>query len=268
MGLGKQVIGFLQDNLHQIIPKGGGILLITLLLWVVLRLARVFIYRFTLPLEKREDPSSVGRVKTIRGLLGSLASFIIGFIWLLMVLDILGIKTTAILGAAGVVGVAVGLGTQTFIRDAFFGFLIVIEDQFREGDLVTIGGITGAVEQITFRTTKIRGDDGKLYIISNSSITQVCNHSRGGLVIFQEVAFPNHLGEENLVKVLKEVGDRLSKTLGDSLVSYPKLDNIVSFDAQKTVFRISVSIRPAARKEGERLFRETLRDVLLEKGLI
>lgn len=267
MGLGEQLVGELRENLPQVIYKGGKILLLIVLFWLVLRVSKAFIYRLTQPLEKREDPSAVGRVRTIRALLGSLISFVLGFVLVLMVLDIFGINTTAILGAAGVVGVAIGLGTQTFVRDTFYGFLIVIEDQFREGDIVTIGGITGTVEKMTFRTTRIRGDDGKLYILSNSSITQVCNHSRGGLVISQDVSLSNEEDKERVEEVLQEVGAKLSNLLGDSLLSPPKLENIVAFDSAKTTFRFSLFVHPSKRKEGEMFFKEVLRDVFLERGL-
>ncbi len=267
MGLGEQLLSELRTNLPQIIYKGGKIVLLILLFWVIWKLGKSLIQRLTQPLERVEDASSSGRVRTIRALIGSIFSLIMGFVLLLMILDILGIKTTAILGAAGVVGVAVGLGTQTFVRDAFYGFLIVIEDQFREGDIVTIGGITGIVEKMTFRTTNIRGEDGKLYILSNSSITQVCNHSRGGLTIYQDISFSHEDGKEKIEGMLREVSDRLSNLLGDNLLSPPRLETIVTFDSTKTTFRLSLVVHPSKRREGEMFFKEVLRDVCLERGL-
>lgn len=267
MGLGEQLLNELRTNLPQVIYKGGKIILLVIIFWVVWKIGKGFIHRLTQPLEKLEDPSSAGRMRTIRALLGSILSLILGFVLILMIMDIFGIKTTAILGTAGVVGVAVGLGTQTFVRDAFYGFLIVVEDQFREGDIVTIGGITGTVEKITFRTTKIRGDDGKLYILSNSSITQVCNHSRGGLTFFQDIALSNEESRERIEDMAREASGRLSSLLGDALLSPIKLEGIVAFDSVKTTFRFSCSVESSRRKEGEMFFREVLRDVCLEKGL-
>lgn len=267
MGLGGHLLTELKNNLPTLIIKGGKIILLLALFWVAWKIGKGFIHRLTRPLEKLQDPSSVGRLRTIRTLLVSIFSFVLAFVFMLMVLDMFGIKTTAILGAAGVVGVAIGLGTQTFIRDAFFGFLIVMEDQFREGDVVTIGGITGTVEKITFRTTQIRGDDGKLYILSNSSITLVCNHSRGGITLSQEVSISNEESRERIEEMVSEANKQLKALVGEALISPIKIENIVSFDTAKTVYRFSLALHPSKRKEGEMLFRESLRAACLEKGL-
>lgn len=267
MELWGHLISELRTNLPQIIYKGGKIILLVILFWVVWKIGKRFINRLTRPLEKGEDPSLRGRVRTVRTLMESVLAFVLGFILILIILDAFGIKTTAILGAAGVVGVAVGLGTQTFVRDAFYGFLIVIEDQFREGDIVTIGGITGTIERITFRTTQIRGDDGKLYILSNSSITQVCNHSRGGLTLFQDISISNDEEREKIEAMLKEATERLQSILGNALISPIKVANIVGFDSSKTTFRFSLVVHPSKVKEGEMLLKEVLRDVCLERGL-
>jgi small conductance mechanosensitive channel len=267
MSWSEQLLKGMKANLPEIISKGGKIALLVFLFWVASVIGKALIHKLTQPLEKREDPSSAGRVKTIRSLLGSLYSLILVFILILMILDIFGIKTTPILGAAGVLGVAVGLGTQTFIRDAFYGFLIVLEDQFRQGDVVTVAGVTGTVEAMTFRTTRIRGEDGKLYIISNSSITQVCNHSRGGFYIFLDVAISNEEKRERVEAAIKEVGEKLKNILGDDLLSLPKIENLSSFDSAKTVYRLSLLVNPIRRKEAEAMFREITRDTFLEKQL-
>jgi small conductance mechanosensitive channel len=267
MSWSEQLLKGMKANLPEIISKGGKIILLVFLFWVASIIGKALIHKLTQPLEKREDPSSAGRVKTIRSLLGSLYSLILIFILILMILDIFGIKTTPILGAAGVLGVAVGLGTQTFIRDAFYGFLIVLEDQFRQGDVVTVAGVTGTVEAMTFRATRIRGEDGKLYIISNSSITQVCNHSRGGFYISLEVAISNEEKRERVEEAIKEVGEKLKNILGDDLLSLPKIENLSSFDSAKTVYRFSLIVNPSRRREAEGMFKEILRDTFLEKQL-
>ncbi|MGC9004054.1 MAG: mechanosensitive ion channel family protein [bacterium] len=267
MSLGERLLKELETNLPEVILKGGKILLLVLLFWLVSLIGKALIRKITQPLERKEDPSTAARVKTIRSLLNSLFSLVLLFILILMVLDIFGIKTTPILGAAGVLGVAVGLGTQTFVRDAFYGFLIVMEDQFRVGDMVTVAGITGTVEAMTYRTTRIRGEDGKLYIISNSSITQVCNHSRGGFYISSEIALSNEEKRDRIEEAVKEAGERLKNILGEDLLSLPQIENISSFDSAKTTYRFSLVANPSRKKEAERLFKEILREVFLQKEL-
>ena len=67
------------------------------------------------------------------------------------------------------------------VKDVFTGFFLLLEDQYAVGDYVTINGVTGTVEEFAMRTTHIRDDDGKLYILSNGDIAQVCNQSRGAI---------------------------------------------------------------------------------------
>ena len=82
-----------------------------------------------------------------------------------------------LLASAGIAGVAIGLAAQNIVKDMLNGTLILIEDQFNVGDVVTLAGLTGTVEAMTLRKTTVRGGDGTLYVIPNSQITTVANQS-------------------------------------------------------------------------------------------
>ncbi|MGC8843230.1 MAG: hypothetical protein ACP5QS_04775, partial [bacterium] len=97
MSLGERLLKELGNNLPEVILKGGKILLLVLLFWLVSLIGKALIRKITQPLERKEDPSTAARVKTIRSLLNSLFSLVLLFILILMVLDIFGIKTTPIL---------------------------------------------------------------------------------------------------------------------------------------------------------------------------
>jgi small conductance mechanosensitive channel len=87
-----------------------------------------------------------------------------------------------------VAGLAVGFGAQKLVKDVITGFFLLLEDQYAVGDYVTIGTVTGTVEELGMRITRLRDDDGRLYILSNGDIGQVCNMSRGPLAGVLEVA--------------------------------------------------------------------------------
>jgi small conductance mechanosensitive channel len=90
-----------------------------------------------------------------------------------MVLSELNVDASSILAGAGVVGLAAGIGAQTLVKDVVTGFFILLEDQFAVGDCVSIAGVTGTVEDMGLRVTKLREATGDLHIISNGEIRQV-----------------------------------------------------------------------------------------------
>ena len=105
----------------------------------------------------------------------SILSFLI-FIQLLR--DVFEFNLAPLLTSAGIAGVAIGLAAQTIVKDVLNGTLLLVEDQYNVGDVVTIASVTGFVEGMTLRKTSIRGFDGTLYVVPNSQITTVANQSR------------------------------------------------------------------------------------------
>ena len=110
----------------------------------------------------RHAPASRRRLQTLSATFRGVAQTVILFIGLMTFLGELGINITPILASAGVLGIAIGLGAQSLIKDFFAGLLILLEDQFSVGDTVKIGETTGTVEQLTLRVTRVRGLDGAL----------------------------------------------------------------------------------------------------------
>ena len=96
-----------------------------------------------------------------------------------IVLGMLGINLTPLLASATIIGATLGFGAQQIVRDYFSGILMTVEDQYNVGDSVTVGGVTGVVEDVTMRLTRFRGVDGTIYIIPNGDIRLVGNLSRG-----------------------------------------------------------------------------------------
>jgi small conductance mechanosensitive channel len=120
------------------------------------------------------------RADTLSKLLKSVVSYVVWFLAGIQILKTgLNVDVTGILAAAGVLGLAVGFGAQALVRDVITGFFLVFENQFSVGENVTIDGFTGTVHELGLRATKIRGDDGSMFIIPNGSIAKVINLSRG-----------------------------------------------------------------------------------------
>ena len=121
------------------------------------------------------------RLRTLVGLITSVSNYVLGFVFGVMLLRALNVDAVSVVSTAGFAGLAFGFGAQRLVKDVINGFFLIMENQYDVGDYVTINTITGRVEEIGMRIMKIRDDSGKLYILSNGDIGQVCNMSRGSL---------------------------------------------------------------------------------------
>jgi len=128
--------------------------------------------------ENGGKPEAVLRARTLAGLLRSVCVYILFFIIGVMILRALGVDPVPLLTTAGVLGLAVGFGAQKLVKDVISGFFILLENQYAVGEKVTICSITGVVEEIGMRTTRIRDEEDNLAIIANGDVTRVINHSR------------------------------------------------------------------------------------------
>ncbi|MGA0796159.1 MAG: mechanosensitive ion channel family protein [Quisquiliibacterium sp.] len=154
------------------------VVVVLILAWVLLRISRRAIRLFAnLATRNANDPEDRKRVETLSRVFRYLSSVTIIGVTIMVVLDQVGISIAPILGAAGVVGLAVGFGAQSLVKDFFSGFTILLENQIRQGDVVTIAGMSGAVESVTLRTVKLRGYDGSVHFIPTGKIDTVTNMS-------------------------------------------------------------------------------------------
>ena len=182
-----------------LLTTGLRIVLIVVLAWVVLRLVRRAIDHFVRSLGSRDakgrmsselaprDPSirSAARTETLGHVLKSIAG---GAIWTvagLMVLGELGINLGPLIAGAGVAGIALGFGAQSMVKDFLAGIFILIEDQYGVGDLVDVGEVSGnlvsgTVESVTLRSTRVRSVDGTVWHVPNGTILRVGNLSQAG----------------------------------------------------------------------------------------
>jgi moderate conductance mechanosensitive channel len=143
---------------------------------VLQRLIRLFRERLSLRLG---DPEAVKRATTLGRVFRYIVGVVISLIAVMLVLGELGVSVAPILGAAGVVGIAVGFGAQSLVKDYFTGFFILLENQIRQGDVVHIADKSGLVEEITLRYIRLRDYDGNVHYVANGLVTTVTNMSRG-----------------------------------------------------------------------------------------
>lgn len=166
-------------SLQKILQVSIKIFFIIFLSYLLIYLFSIFLDRIFISIGKsrfKNDVSLRSRTFTLTSLLKSFLKFFIYFSAGAIILKEIGFDITPLIAGAGVAGFAVGFGAQALVRDLISGFFIILENQFAVGDKVTISGITGIVEEVTVRYTKIRGENNQLHIIPNGSISQVTNY--------------------------------------------------------------------------------------------
>ncbi|MGD9942395.1 MAG: mechanosensitive ion channel family protein [Burkholderiaceae bacterium] len=154
------------------------VLTILLIAWLLRHLLLRLLKRFFDQVSARAaSVEEQRRLDTVNRVLRHSLVLLIVVVTAMLILNQLGISIAPILGAAGVVGIAVGFGAQSLVKDVFSGFFLLIENQIRVGDVVEIAGKSGVVEELTLRRTKLRSYDGAVHFISNGLITTVTNMS-------------------------------------------------------------------------------------------
>jgi small conductance mechanosensitive channel len=175
--------------------------------WIVAALLRRAIRAFRIRVASRlDDREAVKRAETLGRVFRYLVTVVVSLIAGMLVLGELGVSVAPILGAAGVVGLAVGFGAQSLVRDYFTGFFILLENQIRQGDIVDLGsGHAGVVEEVTLRYVQLRDYDGRVHFVPNGQITTVINLTRGYAQAVIDVGVAYREDTDAVVAVMREV---------------------------------------------------------------
>ncbi len=156
------------------------VLAILLVSWIAVAVLQRAIRGLRLRIASRmDDREAVKRAETLGRVFRYLASVVVWLVAGTLVLSEVGISVAPILGAAGVVGLAVGFGAQSLVKDYFTGFFLLLENQIRQGDVVKLGEHAGLVEEVTLRYVRLRDYDGHVHFVPNGEIRTVVNLSRG-----------------------------------------------------------------------------------------
>jgi len=175
--------------------------------WVLIGVLQRAIRAFRIRIASRfDDREAVKRAETLGRVFRYIAAVVVSLIAGMLVLGELGISVAPILGAAGVVGLAVGFGAQSLVKDYFTGFFILLENQIREGDVVKLGDHAGLVEVVTLRFVQLRDYDGNVHFVPNGQITTVVNLSRGFAQAVMDIGVAYREDTDAVVEVMREVG--------------------------------------------------------------
>jgi small conductance mechanosensitive channel len=212
----------------------------------------------------------VAQVKTLAGVIRTTGFAIIGAIVSLQFLDAMGVNLAPLLASAGIAGVAIGLAAQNIVKDMLNGTLILIEDQFNVGDVVTLAGLTGTVELMTLRKTTVRGGDGTLYVVPNSQITTVANQSVDYSVATINVSVDFSANPDKVLELLTRIATdiRTSKEYRDLFVSDPQILGVDSMKGSQLIFPVIFKTKATQQYAPVREFQRRVRIALEENHML
>lgn len=254
----------LQASFWTILPVLGKIIIILVLSRLLLRFSKTFIQRLFFP-ERRTSSIEPQKAKTLETLLQSTSRYLIYFLAGMTVLSTLGVKTESLLASAGIVGIAIGLGAQSLVRDVLTGFFLVFEDQFSVGDYIETSGFSGFVEEMGLRVTRMRDFSGVLHVIPNSEISKVSNHSRGNRTALVDIAVTYTADVPSVQAILEAALADLADQL-DSIVEGPRILGLVNLAPSEMVWRIWARTKPMQHWSTEREMRKALKMALDAAG--
>ncbi|NGZ76601.1 mechanosensitive ion channel family protein [Saccharibacillus alkalitolerans] len=241
------------------------IALIIVLAQIAIRIVYKIIDRALLR-QTKESGENKFRVKprrfvTVGRLLKNMVSIVLNFVMLLLIISELGYNLAPLIASAGVVGLAIGFGAQSLVKDVITGFFIVFEDQFAVGDVVQIATYKGTVEVIGLRTTRLRNWNGEVYAIPNGTITNVTNFSLADAKAVIDIPMA---AARPLDEAMHLIGGALVKVRDNSekVLTVPEILGVQAITTGEYTLRIAVSCSPNAQAEVESLIRGEIKRAL------
>ena len=209
------------------------------------------------------------RAATLASSLGRFASALIWTVSLLMVLRELDVDITPILTGAGILGLAIGFGAQTLVKDIISGIFIIIEDQVRIGDVALVNGVVGAVEEINLRTLVLRDIEGTVHVIPNGEIRTLANRTRDFAYYVIDLGIDYGTDTDLAVDAVKAAGAELQDdpVFGPSILEPVEVMGIDNFADSAVTLRFRIKTQPLKKWEVGRELRRRVKKTLDARGI-
>jgi small-conductance mechanosensitive channel len=255
------------------------ILLIVVVALVAMRLASVFVRGIVKALLDRESTEGTAqelsavelkkRMDTLDTFGVNAIRFFIGVIAGLMILSTLDIDIGPAIAGLGIIGIAVGFGAQTLVRDYLNGALILVENQFAKGDEVRVAGVSGTVEDFTLRRTTLRDLDGVVHTVPNGEIRVASNLTRVWARINQDITLPYGTDIERAIAIVDDVGRAMldDPAWKRRVLEAPRVDGVEALGEGGITLKILGSVRATEQRGAAGEYRKRLLRALEANGL-
>ncbi|PIR82400.1 mechanosensitive ion channel family protein [Candidatus Kaiserbacteria bacterium CG10_big_fil_rev_8_21_14_0_10_59_10] len=256
-----------------LVAHGPRIVLILVAAYAAQRVSGYFIekvVRRTIASERLSPEAEEKRENTLIQVLQSTASILIWIVGGLMILSELGVAIAPLLAAAGVAGIAFGFGGQYLIKDLIAGFFIIVENQFRVGDVVCIGATCGLVERVTLRITILRDLDGTVHHVPHGEAVQVSNLSKQFSRVNLNIGVSYSSDLQQVIDVVNRVGEEMASDPAwkELIISPPKFLRVDDFADSAVIIKILGDTKPLKQWDVTGELRKRLKIAFDKEGIV
>lgn len=269
--MGKVMDEWVQDTQEFVRVRLPHLVMVAIIAVILARLLRLVTNNMIRIAERHAAGTvRVSQVRTLAGVVRTTGLTIIGAIVGMQFLAAVGVNLAPLLASAGIAGVAIGLAAQNIVKDVLNGTLILVEDQFNVGDVVTVAGLTGTVEAMTLRKTTVRGGDGTLYVVPNSQITTVANQSADFSVATMQISVDFSADPNKVLEILKSIASdiRNSPDFKDLFVADPQILGVDAMKGSQLIFPVVFKTKAQKQYAPMREFQRRVRLALEEHHML
>lgn len=261
---------YLQKIVDWLLKSGLHITFVLVLALVALKAAKALSKRLVkIAVRQREDVEFQKRTQTLVSIVRYVASLAILLVAAMMVLKEFGVEIGPMLAAAGIVGLAVGFGAQSLVKDVISGFFILLEDQIRVGDVVQIAGKSGLVEKINLKTTILRDLAGNVHYVPNGQIDVVTNMTKEFSRYVFDIGVAYREDVDEVIKVIKEVdeGLRNDPDYKEDILEPIEIMGLDQFANSAVIIRARTTTKPIQQWRVGREFNRRLKKKFNERNI-
>jgi small conductance mechanosensitive channel len=246
---------------HSVLCVAAGYLFLRLIDLILRRVTSIVPHdRFNAERVKR-------RTETLRHIVGSVGRAVIAFLVLaIWVVDFDG-SLSGFFTGAGVVGLAIGFGAQSLIKDVIAGFFIILEDQYGVGDAIRIGSQDGVVEEMTLRVTVLRNFEGQVHVVPNGNIQTVTVLTKDWSRAIIDLTVAHDEDLTRVFNILTQLNEQLARDLPTRVLEQPQILGIERFSEEGTTLRLAVKTPPAKQGDVLHEWRRRIRDTFQKEGI-
>ena len=220
--------------------------------------------------EEEDNLRTEARANTLSAVVRSIVTGFVWFVALVAVLDVIGINLGPLLAGAGVVGVALGFGAQTMVGDYLNGFFLVIEDQYGVGDWVDLGpDAQGVVEQVSLRSTRLRGVDGTVWHVPNGEVRRVGNFTQDFAYAVLDLQVSLDVDLHQVEQAVSRIADELCRdpAWAEDITGSPDLWGVNTLTREGATIRLLIKTAPGAQWRVQRELRRRVKGIFDDLGL-
>lgn len=257
-------------DLPAYLATPGRILLILLLAFLALRVMPKLLGKLREAVESHQESAEDGRrLQTLTRVVRYVANVAISVVTVLLVLGEFGVSVAPILGAAGVVGIALGFGAQSLVKDYFTGFFLLLENQIRVGDIVEAGGKAGTVEELTLRYLRLRDYAGNVHYLPNGTITVVTNMSLGYANAVLDVSIAPSESVDRALASMRQVakGLREDAEFAGRILEDIEIAGVEMWTDAAVVLRARIKTVPLEQANVRREYLKRIKEAFVAEGI-